>query len=343
MRDCVEIIVKWYLKNQRNLPWRADKNPYHVWVSEIMLQQTRIETVLDYYVRFLEAIPSIEALSKIDEDKLLKLWEGLGYYSRARNLGKAAKKIMEDFHGEFPTTYQDIRSLHGIGEYTAGAISSICFNLPEVAVDGNVMRVYCRVLDFDLDVRDLKVKKKIAQELKKILPDESGDFNQGIMELGETICLPSGIPKCEICPLMYHCRAHLNGRESLIPRKIPSKEKLEEEYTVFLIQCGPYFAIQKRRDNLLKNMWEFPNREGFLTYDEVQQLFPESIFIELGITHTHIFSHKKWFMNSYYVEMPKKLEEYRWIRLDEVVSSYAIPTAFQPFLENLKNKYSQKL
>ena len=167
MKDCVELILKWFLENKRDLPWREDQDPYHVWISEIMLQQTRIEAVIDYYHRFMKRIPSVEKLSEIDEDELLKLWEGLGYYSRARNLKKAACQIMNDYHGHFPNQYADILSLPGIGEYTAGAISSICFNLPEVAIDGNVMRVFCRVNDMDVDVSDPKVKE-IGQALKKL-------------------------------------------------------------------------------------------------------------------------------------------------------------------------------
>mgnify|MGYP002868505958 CR=1 FL=1 len=250
MKDCVELILKWYLENKRDLPWRRNKDPYHVWISEIMLQQTRIEAVIDYYHRFMEKIPTIQALSETPEDELLKLWEGLGYYSRARNLKKAAIKIMEEFEGVFPNNYKDILSLPGIGEYTAGAISSICFSLPEVAIDGNVMRVYCRVMDLDLDVSDLKVKKEIGEEIKKILPKNSGDFNQGIMELGEVLCIPGGISKCSECPLKYRCLAHLNKRESLIPRKILKKEKMNEEYTLFLMECNHKYALRKRDSGL---------------------------------------------------------------------------------------------
>ena len=190
MENCVELILKWYSLNKRHFPWRDDINPYHVWISEIMLQQTRIDTVIDYYLRFMKQLPTIRDLSEVEENDLLKLWEGLGYYSRARNLKKAASIIMKNYHGVFPNRYEDILALPGIGEYTAGAISSICFQLPEVAIDGNVMRVFCRVCNLDLNISDLKVKKKIGSEIKKILPIDSGNFNQGIMELGEMICIP---------------------------------------------------------------------------------------------------------------------------------------------------------
>ena len=338
MKDCIELILNWYLENKRELPWRKDTNPYHVWISEIMLQQTRIEAVIDYYYRFMDRVPTIQALSEIPEDELLKLWEGLGYYSRARNLKKAACVIMEKFNGVFPEPYSDILSLPGIGEYTAGAISSICFNQKEVAIDGNVMRVYCRVNNLDLDVHDLKVKKQIGEDIKKLLPKQSGDFNQGIMELGEVICIPGGIPKCNDCPLKYRCLAHLNGNESLIPRKVVKKEKMVEEYTLLLMECDGKYALRKRESGLLKNMWEFPNVKGFLTYEEVESIISNIQSIELGITNTHIFSHKKWFMNSYFIEVNEKFEEYEWYTLEEIEQSLALSSAFTPFLEFLKQK-----
>lgn len=331
-------ILNWYLENKRELPWRKDQDPYHVWISEVMLQQTRIEAVIDYYYRFLEKIPDIQSLSEISDDELLKLWEGLGYYSRARNLKKAAIQIMEEFDGIFPNQYEDILSLAGIGEYTAGAISSICYNLVHASVDGNVMRVYCRVCDLDLDVSDLKVKKKIKRKIEAILPKNSGDFNQGIMELGEMICLPNGVPKCGECPLQMKCLAHLKGRESLIPRKVSKREKAEEEYTLFLIKCGEKYALHKREEGLLKNMWEFPNLEGFLTFDEVGEIIPGILRVETGITNTHIFTHKKWFMNSYYIEVHEELDSYQWFSLDEIEKNYALPTAFRPFFDYLVKK-----
>ncbi len=338
MKNCVTLILNWYQEYKRDLPWRKDINPYHVWISEVMLQQTRIESVIQYYNRFMERVPDIKSLSEISEDELLKLWEGLGYYSRARNLRKAAIKIMEKFDGIFPNQYEDILSLPGIGEYTAGAISSICYNLPHASVDGNVMRVYCRVCNLDLDISDLNVKKDIKEKVEAILPIESGDFNQGIMELGEVICLPNGIPKCNECPLQYHCLAHLNGCESLIPRKISKKEKLEEEYTLFLIKCGEKYALHKRVDGLLKNMWEFPNMEGFLTFDEVKEKVPGTLRVEMGITNTHIFTHKKWYMNSYFIEVKEELSEYSWFSLDEIEKKHALPTAFRPFFDYLIKK-----
>ena len=340
MKEIVNTLLDWYSKNKRELPWRKDTNPYHVWISEIMLQQTRIEAVIHYYERFMKRLPTIQDLSEVSEDELLKLWEGLGYYSRARNLKKAAMMIMKDYQGIFPSEYQSILHLPGIGEYTAGAISSICFQLKEIAIDGNVMRVYCRLQNQDLDVSDLKVKKKIGEEIRKILPTESGNFNQAIMELGETICIPGGIPRCEICPLKDYCKAHLKGKESLLPRKIIKKEKKEEEYTVFLIQYQDLFALRKRETGLLKNLWEFPNQEGVLSKQEIQKLFSTSM-IEEGIKNTHIFTHKKWNMHSYFMRVEKRLEGYVWVSLQDMEKDYALPTAFKPFWEYLKKKYPQ--
>ena len=336
MKNYVELILDWYLENKRALPWRKDKDPYHIWISEIMLQQTRIEVVIDYYQRFVKKIPSIHALSNISEDELLKLWEGLGYYSRARNLKKAAEKIMKDFDGHFPENYDAILSLPGIGEYTAGAIASICYNQKEVAIDGNVMRVYCRVNNLDLDVSLAKTKKEIGEALKKILPEDSGDFNQGIMELGEVICIPGGTPKCQQCPLQYQCLAHLKNREYLIPRHKNKTKTPEEEYTLFLLKCRDKIAIRKRNTGLLKNMYEFPNEKGFLTYDEVKEIIPYILNIKLSITNTHIFTHKKWYMNSYMITVEKEFGDYLWLPISEIEKNYAIPTAFMPFFHEIK-------
>lgn len=336
MKKIVDPLLKWYLENKRTFPWREDKDPYHVWISEIMLQQTRIEAVLNYYDRFMKRLPTIQSLSEVEEDELLKLWQGLGYYSRARNLKKAAQKMINDYQGEFPKNYEDILKLPGIGEYTAGAISSICFGLPEVAIDGNVMRVYSRVANVDIDITSPKERKKIASKIKQILPKNSGDFNEAIMELGEVICIPNGLPKCEICPLKEICKAHILGRESSLPRKAIKKEKQEEDYTVFLMKCNGKIAIQKRESGLLKNMWEFPNEIGFLSIEQVKEKFSQVKSIKPSISNTHIFTHKKWYMKSYLIELDKEIEPFQWVSLEEIEKDYAIPTAFFPFLEYMK-------
>ena len=339
MKETVDLLLHWYYENKRSLPWRKDKDPYSVWISEIMLQQTRIEAVIEYYERFMKRIPTIKELSEIEEDELLKLWEGLGYYSRARNLKKASIKIMNEYHGVFPSTYSEILSLPGIGEYTAGAIASICFQLKEVAIDGNVMRVYSRVEGKDLDVSDLKVKKKIGEAIKKILPHESGDYNQAIMELGEVICIPGGMPKCDSCPLQDMCIAHKKGIEMEIPRKITKKDKKEENYTVFLLKYKDLFALRKREEGLLNNMWEFPNKEGKISKKQIEELYHG--IVEKGISSTHIFTHKKWNLTSYFIEVKEMDSNYTWVSLEDIENDKAIPTAFKPFYEYLKKKYPQ--
>ncbi|MBR2828839.1 MAG: A/G-specific adenine glycosylase [Bacilli bacterium] len=338
MKDCVELILNWYFMNKRNFPWRENQDPYRVWVSEIMLQQTRIDAVIPYYLRFMKRCPSISSLSEISEDELLKLWEGLGYYSRCRNLKKAATVIMEKYHGIFPSEYQDILSLPGIGEYTAGAISSICFQKKEVCVDGNVMRVYSRVCNMDLNVKDIKEKKKIGKELQKILPENSGDFNQGIMEIGEVLCLPNGMPKCEVCPLEKKCQAHLLKRELEIPKSTLKVEKKIEKRTVFLMIFDGKVAVKKREEELLKNLWEFPNVLGKISLSKMKERFPDTISIKKGISYIHTFSHKKWDMVSYIIYLNSMDSSYTWASFQELEEVYALPSAFLPFYQFLKNQ-----
>lgn len=329
-------IVSWYKDNKRVLPWRLDKNPYHIWISEIMLQQTRIEAVKEYYKRFIDRIPNVYELSIISDDELLKLWQGLGYYNRAKNLKKAAQMIMNDYHGIFPNTYEELIKLPGIGEYTAGAISSIAFNYPMTAIDGNVMRVYTRYTNQDLDVSLDSTKKYIKEELLKIIPKESGNFNEGIMELGETVCLPNTTPDCEICPLASKCLAKKNNTQEFIPRKVIKQEKKEEKYTVLLLLFGDKIAIKKRTNSLLNGLYEFPNMEGFKTKKELQSIYGKKI--NKGIDNTHIFSHRKWIMKSFIIE-PKEMDnDYIWVSFNDIENIYSIPTAFLPFYEELKKK-----
>ncbi len=338
MKDYSQIIVNWYQQNKRNLPWRQDTDPYHVWISEIMLQQTRIEAVINYYHRFMKELPNISDLSHVEEDKLLKLWEGLGYYNRAKNLKKAAIKIMTKHHGKFPTTYVDIIKLPGIGEYTASAISSICFDETQVTIDGNVLRVYTRFHNDTRNIDDAKTKKAIHDELMKILPQKTSDFNQGLMELGETICLPNGIPKCNICPLAEDCLAKQNQTFLKLPIKNHKKEKKIDTYTVLLFKYQNTFAIYKRtKESLLNNLWAFPVIENRKTLKELKTYLNNHHIsyckIKIGPQNTHIFTHKKWQMQSFFIELTSKdnLSQYTWINKLDLENSYAIPTAFQPF------------
>lgn len=260
LQPIVEPIVKWYQKQEKTLPWKQDKEPYHIWVSEIMLQQTRIEAVKKYYTRFMKELPTIQDLAVVPEEKLLKLWEGLGYYSRAKNLKKSAIQIQENNHGKMPTSYVELLKLPGIGEYTAGAIASISYNEKVPAVDGNVLRVVSRVLASKEDVLLPETKKKITNKLLEIMPDEAGDFNEGLMELGEKICLPNTVPLCEKCPIQEFCMANKENLTNEIPVRVKKQKRKIENKTVFILKYKNEIAIRKReKTGILANLYEFPN------------------------------------------------------------------------------------
>lgn len=260
LEKIVKPIVKWYQEQEKILPWKQDKEPYHIWISEIMLQQTRIEAVKKYYTRFMEELPTIQHLAKVSDEKLLKLWEGLGYYNRARNLKKAAIQIEENYKGQMPTSYAELLNLSGIGEYTAGAIASISYQEKVPAVDGNVLRVVSRVLASKDDVLSPETKKRITKKLLEIMPDESGDFNEGLMELGEKICLPNTIPLCEKCPIQQFCIANKENLTNEIPVRIKKQKRKVEKRTVFIVKYKDEIAIRKReKTGILANLYEFPN------------------------------------------------------------------------------------
>ena len=260
LEQIVKPIVKWYQEQKKILPWKQDKEPYHIWISEIMLQQTRIEAVKKYYTRFMEELPTIQHLAKVSDEKLLKLWEGLGYYNRARNLKKAAIQIEENYKGQMPTSYAELLNLSGIGEYTAGAIASISYQEKVPAVDGNVLRVVSRVLASKDDVLSPETKKRITKKLLEIMPDESGDFNEGLMELGEKICLPNTIPLCEKCPIQQFCIANKENLTNEIPVRIKKQKRKVEKRTVFIVKYKDEIAIRKReKTGILANLYEFPN------------------------------------------------------------------------------------
>lgn len=348
-KKIAEYLVEWYPEHARDLPWRKDKEPYHVWLSEIMLQQTRVEAVKAYYKRFLEELPTIEALANVEEDRLLKLWEGLGYYNRAKNLKKAAVTIMEQRNGEFPRTYEEILSLSGIGEYTAGAISSICYELPVPAVDGNVLRVCSRVMEDDENIDKPAGKKKFRDELKKVYPiGKCGIFTQSLMELGATVCLPNGMPKCEECPLRDICLANQHGTWQNYPVREPKKKRKIEEKTVFLFRCGDRIAIRKRTENgLLSGMWEFPNLTVEKPMNEQQAADAAGEFevnpkqIHMNYSYTHIFSHVEWRMTAYIMTCQKMAPEFLWVTLEELKGQIAMPSAFKIFQELLEEGFDK--
>lgn len=332
------ILIPWYRANARDLLWRRDREPYHVWVSEIMLQQTRVEAVTEHYRIFLEELPDIKSLAEVSDEKLYKLWQGLGYYRRADNLKKCAQAIMEKHEGIFPTDHASVLALPGIGDYTAGAICSICFDQPTPAVDGNVLRVVTRLMCDDSPIDEQKTKRRITQALAEIYPEkDAGDFTQSLMELGATICLPNGAPKCDLCPIAELCEARKSNTVLQYPVKKEKKARRLEERTVFIFTCGVRLAICKRKETgLLAGLWQFPNIEGKL--DAQQALDTAKEFglhirdITSQIEHTHIFTHVQWDMRAFYMTCDNMTEEFTWATLDEIQSTYALPTAFAMFI-----------
>lgn len=343
LRSLPEPLIAWYRGNKRDLPWRASPDAYHVWVSEIMLQQTRVEAVKPYYARFLKALPDIRALAEAEEDELLKLWEGLGYYNRVRNMQKAAQQIMVDYHGEFPTEYEEIRKLKGIGSYTAGAISSFAFGIPKPAVDGNVLRVISRITDSREDIMKQSVRRRIEEMLETVIPeDAASDFNQGLIELGAIVCVPNGEPKCLECPVRFRCIAHREGCEMELPVKKKSAPRRIEHRTVVIFRDGETRGIRKRPDRgLLAGLYELPNLEGHLTADEVIAYSKEIGLAPIRIKPLgeakHIFSHVEWHMIGYQIQVDELEKACRadmiFARPEEIQKRYPIPAAFEKYIQ----------
>ena len=337
-----EALLPWYRVNRRDLPWRQDREPYHVWVSEIMLQQTRVEAVKGYYARFLKTLPTVGALAACDDDTLHKLWEGLGYYSRVRNLKKAAVRIMEEYGGVFPGEYEKIRALPGIGDYTAGAICSICFDRPTPAVDGNVLRVISRITEDATPIDLPAYKKAVSTALAQVYPAEAGEFTQALMELGATICGPNWDPGCERCPCRGFCGAACAGRTKDYPVKLPKKAKKMEERTVLILSCDRMYALNKRPDRgLLAGLWEFPNVSGKLDVPaalaEVERMGLSPRDIRRQVEKKHIFTHIRWEMRGFYIEVTETAGEFTWLDKRQIEEMAALPTAFRQFWEEIEN------
>ena len=333
-------ILPWYDAGHRDLPWRQDREPYHIWLSEIMLQQTRVEAVKGYYARFLDALPTIEALARCDDDALHKLWEGLGYYSRVRNLKKAAIAIMEDHGGVFPRTFREVLALPGIGDYTAGAICSIAFDQPTPAVDGNVLRVVSRITDDATPIDLPAYKKTIREQLAAIYPQRAGDFTQALMELGATLCGPNWAPRCGECPCRDFCLAHQRGTAELLPVKLPKKGRRMEDMTLFIASCDVRYAIRKRpSEGLLADLWEFPHVPGKLdtegALEAVHSFGLKPVEIFRSSDRKHIFTHIQWQMRGYYLEVSECTEGLTWLTAEEIRRDAALPTAFRQFWEEI--------
>ena len=329
-------ILQWYNQSKRVLPWRDNPNPYHVWVSEIMLQQTRVETVIPYFERFIGELPTIKDLSQVDDDKLNKLWEGLGYYSRVRNLKKAAIKVIEDFGGELPQDKKEIESLPGIGPYTSGAILSISFNKRYTAVDGNVLRVFSRILGIKEDIKSKDIKSYIKEEVEELLPlDYIGDFNQALMEIGATVCLPNGKPICSVCPVNDLCYSYNNGVVDQIPIKQKKKKKKEEDKTVFVIKYNDLIALEKRPESgLLANLYQFPNIDGHLDLNTVKKVFKTSNVKRINDSK-HVFTHKVWNMIGYEIVLESD-QGYSFYNDEDIKNNYPVPTAFKEYKKHIK-------
>ncbi len=332
-------LTGWYEKNRRALPWRETKDPYRIWLSEIMLQQTRVEAVKAYYTRFLATLPTIADLAAADEETILKLWEGLGYYSRVRNMQKAAQYVMTHYSGVLPADYDALLALPGIGAYTAGAIASFAFDLPYAAVDGNVLRVMSRIAG---DMRDIALdatKKAWKQYMETTLLTRSNAavLNQALMELGACVCLPVGTPKCDLCPAADCCIACKQQLQHMFPVKSGKKPRKIEHLHVFFILCGNKIAIRKRGDKgLLASLWEFPNCSASVN--------PRQALSALGIVPSaitplspqkHIFTHVEWHMNCFFVTARQKDADdaLLWVSPEELHARYALPSAFRPMAQ----------
>ncbi len=369
-----EPLLEWYEKNKRVLPWRELATPYRVWVSEIMLQQTRVEAVKPFFERFTNRLPDVQALADCPEDELLKLWEGLGYYNRVRNMQKAAIQVMEQHGGELPADYNALLQLKGIGSYTAGAIASIAYQIPVPAVDGNVLRILTRVAEDDTDIMKASFRKQVEEQLMAYMQSDaftseaSGTFNQALMELGAMVCVPNGAPKCEECPWKQICLAKRKDRISELPVKAKAKERRIEKRTVLVIRDGEQVAIRKRPSKgLLAGLYELPNTEGYLTQEEALAYVKERTLSPIRIQKLpeakHIFSHVEWQMQGYaiLIEEPEQLREnfhapkaeadvkvtqseseMIFVEAETSEQKYAIPAAFAAYAKYMGIKIGQE-
>lgn len=333
-------LLNWFYENKRVLPFREDPSPYHIWVSEIMLQQTRVSAALPYYERFIKELPTITSLASCEEEKLHKLWQGLGYYSRVRNLQKAAKIVVQEYGGELPADYTLLKKLPGIGEYTAGAISSIAFKLPEVAVDGNVLRVFSRLLASEADIMLPQTKKELSTYVQEQQPSNApGDYNEALMELGALICTP-GTPNCEACPLAKLCAAREKGIANKLPVKATAKPKEIVPVCVVVVQYGlNTLLVQRPKKGLLAGLWGPFTTEGEYSEKEVLKILEKKCckakMIKKLPVAEHVFTHKVWKLYGWECEaeetegLPQGMV---WATAEEIEKTYSVPNAFKAYL-----------
>lgn len=348
LNEIVQPLISWYRQNKRILPWRDQKNAYYTWVSEIMLQQTRVEAVKPYFLRFIGELPDVKALAECPEEKLMKLWEGLGYYNRVRNMQTAAQNVVSEYSGILPASYDELLALKGIGSYTAGAIASIAYDIPVPAVDGNVLRVFSRITEDRQDIMKQSVRRQVEEKLLGIMPkDAPGDFNQALMELGAVVCVPNGPARCTECPVAAFCRAYHHGTVDELPVKAPKKKRTIENRTVLVIQDGERTAIHKRpQEGLLAGLYELPNVEGHLSMDEalqkVKEMNLEPLHIETLPEAKHIFSHIEWRMTGYRIRVSsleeRKESSFIFTEKKQSEKQYAIPSAFRAYIKYMKEK-----
>ena len=345
LEEIVVPLLEWYEKQKRTLPWRSRPTPYRVWVSEIMLQQTRVEAVKPYFERFMKELPNVKKLASCPEDELLKLWEGLGYYNRVRNMQKAAQILVQENKGEIPAQFEELIRLPGIGKYTAGAISSIAFGIPVPAVDGNVLRVITRITADEREISKDSVKQAISRDIQEIIPmRRAGDFNQALIELGAIVCVPNGAAKCEKCPVAHLCEAKKRENVMEFPKKTPKKSRTIEKKTVMLIKDGDKVAIRKRpKKGLLAGLYELPNVEGELSEDEALALIKSyglaPLFIQKLEESKHIFTHKEWHMTGYAIrveELEGKADNMLFVERKTIEQNYPIPSAFAAYAKHME-------
>ena len=325
----VELLLQWYPGHHRDLPWRRTRDPYAIWVSEIMLQQTRVAAVVPYYERFLAELPDVQALAAVSDDRLMRLWQGLGYYSRAKNLKRAANEVLARFGGRMPERYALLLTLPGVGSYTAGAIASIAYGECVPAVDGNVLRVYARLTNDGSDVADPATKARVFDALLAVMPKDAGMFNQALMELGAVVCVPNGQPDCGACPLASVCLSREAGTAGLLPNKRPKKPRTVEEKTVFALYGNGAPLLRKRPSaGLLAGLYELPNVPGMLsTAEALQQLAAWDLHPTgdlLCYAAKHIFTHIEWHMRVYAADVSGEGASH-FVRAD---GSQSVPTAF---------------
>lgn len=345
-------LLEWYHANKREMPWRQTDDPYKIWISEIMLQQTRVDTVIPYYKRFTDAFPDVESLAAADQQKVLKLWEGLGYYSRARNMHYAAKTVAEEFGGTMPGSYDELIKLKGIGPYTAAAISSIAFNEKKAVVDGNVLRVFCRYFGIDDDIRSQKTKNQIQELTQEIIPEDNpGDFNQAVMELGATVCTPVN-PDCNSCPFSVHCIAYNTARTESLPYKSPSKKIPHHQIAVGIIVNGDNKLLIAKRseDAMLGGLWEFPGgkqEEDESLKDAVKRELNEELGVDVNVFDkfmklNHAYSHFKITLHAFWCKIengkpePKTSTSLRWVDLEEI-EEFPFPKANKTLIDKMVN------